>query len=150
MRIPLLLPILLPAFLQLELNLSDSMVALNLACAVISLRLLCNLLEVESESLKVSIPLRALRLDQECQWEDVEWVLPNEVVVLAHVQEHSFLIGQLLVLLHAVVDLDASIHAIFDNTDRLIHQYRGIMFEVSDDCVFKGLQGGATFFRSRG
>jgi hypothetical protein len=126
------------------------MVALNLACAVIPLGLLCNLLEIECEPLKVSVPLRALRLDQECQWEDVEWILPNEVVVLAHVQEHSFLIGQLLVLLHTVVDLDASIHAVFENTDRFVHQHRGILVEVSDDSVFMGLQTGATFLRSRG
>ena len=126
------------------------MVALNLACAVIPLGLLCNLLEIECEPLKVSVPLRALRLDQESQWEDIEWVLPNEVVVLAHVQEHSFLIGQLLVLLHAVVDLDPLVHAVFENTDRFIYQRRGIIVEVSDDSVFKGLQGVATFFRSRG
>ena len=69
------------------------MVALNLACAVIPLGLLCNLLEIESEPLKVSVSLSALRLDQEGQWEDIEWIVPYEVVVLAHVQEYSFLIG---------------------------------------------------------
>ena len=123
MRVTLPLPFLLPAFLQIELNLSDSMVALNLACAVIPLGLLCNLLEIESEPLKVSVSLSALRLDQEGQWEDIEWIVPYEVVVLAHVQEYSFLIGKLLVLLHSVVNLDASINAVLENTDRFLLQH---------------------------
>lgn len=126
------------------------MVALNLACAVIPLGLLGNLLEIECEPLKVSVPLKALRLDQEGKWEDIKWVLPNEVVVLSHVQENSFLIGQLLVLLHAVVDFDASVHAVFENTYGFINQHRGIIVKVSDDSVFMRLQTRATFLRSRG
>lgn len=89
------------------------MIALNLSSPIIPLDLSGDLLEIHGKSLEISLPLRRFRFDKECQGQDIEGVLPYHVVVLAHVQEDSFFIRQLLVLLHAIVNLEPPINTVF-------------------------------------
>lgn len=75
------------------------------------LAILCLQLYVVVISLKtLEITLSVLRgLDEECQWQNFEGVHPRHVIIVAHIQENTFFVRKLLILLHSVVKFETAV-----------------------------------------
>ena len=97
----------LPPLGTLEANLADPLLNSCLAVQEIFLGLRRNIVVESLESLEVRVSVLC-RFDQEGQREHLKGIQPRHIVIVAHVQKHTFFVSQLFVLLHSVVELETT------------------------------------------